>query len=74
MPLPASRPETHIVAHLVDYFNKGEHNPRGNQPTGDSLGGWGRAGDRERLWTAEETVRCGGKSTTRLESGGDREF
>ncbi len=45
---------THIVAHLVDYFNKGAHSSRDNQPTGDSLGGWGRAGDPERLWTAEE--------------------
>jgi mannonate dehydratase len=50
---------THIVAHLVDYFNRGAHKPPenqlgDNQPTGDSLGGWGLAGDPERLWTAEE--------------------
>jgi mannonate dehydratase len=45
---------THIVAHLVDYFNKGSHNPRDNQPTGDALGGWGLAGDPERLWTVDE--------------------
>ena len=50
---------THIVAHLVDYFNKGAHNPpenqlRDNQPTGDALEGWGRAGEPQRLWTADE--------------------
>ena len=50
---------THIVAHLVNYFNKGSHNPpknrlHDNQPTGDSLAGWGSAGDPQRLWTAEE--------------------
>jgi mannonate dehydratase len=45
---------THIVAHLVDYFNKGASNPRDNQPTGEAHGGWGVAGDPERLWTADE--------------------
>ena len=45
---------THIVAHLVDYFNMGAHNPRDNQPTGDALSGWGRAGDPERIWTTQE--------------------
>jgi mannonate dehydratase len=45
---------THVVAHLVDYFKGGSHNPRDNQPTGDALAGWGRAGDPRRLWTAEE--------------------
>jgi mannonate dehydratase len=25
---------THVVAHLVDYFNQGPSNPRNNQPTG----------------------------------------
>ena len=44
---------THIVAHLVDYFNAGANNPPDNQPTGSELG-WGRAGDPERLWTVEE--------------------
>jgi mannonate dehydratase len=44
---------THIVAHLVDYFKGGAKNPRDNQPTGTELG-WGRAGDPDKLWTAEE--------------------
>lgn len=46
---------THIVAHLVDYFNQGHNNPVGNQPTGDS-GGWGRAGDPDRIWTQQQLV------------------
>jgi mannonate dehydratase len=44
---------THIVAHLVDYFKAGAHNPNDNQPTGTEQG-WGLAGDPEKLWTAEE--------------------
>ena len=45
---------THLVAHYVDYFNRGgEANPSSDQPTG-GLAGWGRAGDPDRLWTAEE--------------------
>jgi mannonate dehydratase len=44
---------THIVAHLVDYFKSGAKNPRDNQPTGTEHG-WGRAGDPDKLWTAEE--------------------
>jgi len=44
---------THIVAHLVDYFKGGANNPRDNQPTGTERG-WGRAGDPDQLWTAEE--------------------
>lgn len=31
---------THIVAHLVDYFKGGAHNPGDNQPTGTAQG-WG---------------------------------
>jgi mannonate dehydratase len=46
---------THIVAHLVDYFRGGGHNPRDNQPTGTDQG-WGLAGDPDRLWTLEELV------------------
>lgn len=46
---------THIVAHLVDYFHAGPHNPPDNQPTGSEQG-WGRAGDPDRLWTADELV------------------
>ncbi len=44
---------THIVAHLVDYFKGGAHNPGDNQPTGTERG-WGLAGDPEKLWGAEE--------------------
>jgi mannonate dehydratase len=44
---------THIVAHLVDYFRGGAHNPNDNQPTGTDQG-WGLAGDPDRLWTVEE--------------------
>jgi mannonate dehydratase len=46
---------THIVAHLVDYFQSGSHNPRDDQPTGTDQG-WGRAGDPDRLWTVDELV------------------
>ncbi len=44
---------THIVAHLVDYFKGGAHNPRDNQPTGTDQG-WGLAGDAGKLWSLEE--------------------
>src|ERR1017187_10471511 len=46
---------THIVAHLVDYFKGGAHNPRDNQSTGTDRG-WGLAGDPEKLWTLDEFV------------------
>jgi mannonate dehydratase len=46
---------THIVAHLVDYFRGGVHNPSDNQPTGTDLG-WGLAGDPDKLWTVDELV------------------
>ena len=46
---------TAIVAHLVDYFAGGSHGTSDNQPTGTDRG-WGRAGDPDRLWTAEELV------------------
>lgn len=46
---------THIVAHLVDYFKGGSHNPTDNQPTGTERG-WGIAGDPDKLWTLEELV------------------
>ncbi len=46
---------THIIAHLVDYFRGGTHNPADNQPTGTDQG-WGLAGDPDRLWTLEELV------------------
>lgn len=44
---------THIVAHLVDYFHGGSHNPGDNQPTGTDEG-WGLAGDSDQLWTVDE--------------------
>ena len=43
---------THVVVHLVDYFNKAASD-RANQPVGDQAG-WGRAGDPQKLWTYEE--------------------
>src|SRR5688572_12831692 len=46
---------THIVAHLVDYFRAGVHNPRDNQPTGTERG-WGLAGDPEKIWTLDELL------------------
>jgi mannonate dehydratase len=45
---------THVVVHLVDYFNQSATNPRHNQPTGGKYEPWGRAGDPEKLWTVEE--------------------
>jgi len=45
---------THVVIHLVDYFNQGPSNPRDNQPTGGRDQPWGVAGDPERLWTTAE--------------------
>jgi len=45
---------THVVVHLVDYFNQGPSNPRDNQPTGSKYGPWGYAGDPEKLWTVQE--------------------
>ncbi|WP_432798262.1 mannonate dehydratase [Poriferisphaera sp. WC338] len=42
---------THVIVHLVDYFNQGNAgNPKGNQPTGDSSG-WGVAIPDDELWT-----------------------
>jgi mannonate dehydratase len=46
---------THVVAHLVDYFKGGSHNPSVNQPTGTEQG-WGLAGDPETLWSLEELL------------------
>jgi len=52
---------THVVVHLVDYFNQGPSNPRNNQPTGSKYEPWGVAGNPEQLWTATElkTLRTG---------------
>ena len=47
---------THIVVHLVDYFNQGgSDNPRNNQPTGSGQG-WGVAGGQDSLWNLEELL------------------
>lgn len=44
---------THIVVHLVDYFNQGGKGT--DQPTtGGRGGGWGHAGDPDKLWSVEE--------------------
>jgi len=48
---------THVVIHLVDYFNQGSATPRDNQPTGGKLEPWGVAGDPENLWSLEELRR-----------------
>lgn len=48
---------THVVVHLVDYFNRGTSNPRDNQPTGGKYEPWGVAGDPEKLWTVEDLKR-----------------
>lgn len=45
---------THVVVHLVDYFNQGGSNPRHNQPTGAKYEAWGVAGDPNKLWTVAE--------------------
>jgi mannonate dehydratase len=45
---------THVVAHLVNYFNEGSNNPRQNQPIGGKYEPWGVAGDPEKLWTVAE--------------------
>ena len=44
---------THIVAHLVDYFNGGAHSKTDDQPSGGKQG-WGYAGDPKKLWSLEE--------------------
>lgn len=45
---------THVIVHLVDYFNQGSTNPRNNQPTGAKYEPWGVAGDPDQLWTVAE--------------------
>ncbi len=46
---------THLVVHLVDYFNQA--GPRTDQPVSGGIGGgWGRAGDPEQLWTTDELL------------------
>jgi mannonate dehydratase len=45
---------THVVVHLVDYFNQGPSNPRNNQPTGSKYEAWGVAGNPDQLWSVRE--------------------
>ena len=45
---------THVVAHLVDYFNQGLSNRRDNQPTGLKYEPWGFAGDPAQIWTVQQ--------------------
>lgn len=45
---------THLVVHLVDYFNQETQNPRDNQPVGHKNGAWGYAGKPDQIWTLEE--------------------
>ncbi|NLR81108.1 mannonate dehydratase [Chitinophaga eiseniae] len=47
---------THLVVHLVDYFNQGNQENKNDQPIGDGSG-WGFAGDPGKIWTVEELVQ-----------------
>jgi mannonate dehydratase len=47
---------THVIIHLVDYFQKGSSNPRNNQPVGEKYVAWGIAGNADLLWTVEEML------------------
>jgi mannonate dehydratase len=56
---------THLVVHMVDYFNRGVQDGKpDNQPVGDS-GGWGVTRVRD-PWTVEELARI----KTKIESFG----
>ncbi len=46
---------THVVIHLVDYFQKTKSDSADNQPVGGETG-WGPAGDPEQLWTLEQLL------------------
>jgi len=47
---------THLVIHLVDYFNTGAN--AADQPvSGGRGGGWGKAGDPNKLWTVDGLAR-----------------
>ena len=46
---------THVVAHLTDYFNKGEDENRTDQPVGDEKMGWGIA-QKEDVWSYEMLI------------------
>lgn len=47
---------THVVIHLVDYFNQQRPNAESaDQPVGDAQG-WGYAGDPDVIWTLDELL------------------
>lgn len=47
---------THVVIHLVDYFNQGrQRTASADQPIGDAQG-WGHAGDPHALWTLNDLL------------------
>lgn len=46
---------THLIVHLVDYFNKGNQISNNDQPIGDGSG-WGIAGDPNKIWSVEELL------------------
>jgi mannonate dehydratase len=47
---------THLVIHLVDYFQKTNSDAtKDNQPVGSDRG-WGNAGDPDQLWTLEQIL------------------
>lgn len=46
---------THIVAHLTDYFYKGDENGLKDQPLGNIERGWGFAVEKE-VWSAEKLL------------------
>lgn len=51
---------THVVIHLVDYFNTSSPEgarDRDNQPVNTDGGCWGLAGDPQRPWAEEELLR-----------------
>ncbi len=48
---------THLVVHLVDYFNQADSSGAANknhQPVNSEGSCWGRAGDPTRIWTVEQ--------------------
>lgn len=47
---------THIIIHMVDYFNQGNKGSLNNQPLG-GIGGWGVAGNSDALWTVEDLLK-----------------
>ncbi len=47
---------THIIVHMVDYFNSANTASLHNQPVGD-LGGWGLSGNPDTLWSVDELLK-----------------